>query len=49
LRTKKQFYAGRKVGKVHQNILVFYKGAPKKIKETFKDVVISGFSEENLA
>ena len=26
----------RKIGKQHQNILVFYKGNPKKIKEHFK-------------
>lgn len=35
LRTGKQFFAGRKLGKTHQNILIFYKGDPGKIKETF--------------
>lgn len=37
-RTTKQFNAGRKLGKSHQNILVFYKGDPKEIKETFGEV-----------
>lgn len=31
------FSASRKVAKVHQNVLVFYKGDMKKIKETFKN------------
>lgn len=35
VRIKKQFNSGRKLGKTHQNILVFYKGDPKKIKEEF--------------
>lgn len=34
-RITKQFNSGRKLGKTHQNILVFYKGDPKKIKENF--------------
>ena len=35
------FQSGRKVGKVHQNILVFYKGNPKKIREIFKEINIA--------
>jgi len=35
VRVGRQFAAGRKLGKTHQNILVFYKGDPKQIKETF--------------
>lgn len=31
------FTSGRKVVKVHQNVLVFYKGNPKNIKGTFKN------------
>lgn len=31
------FTSGRKVVKVHQNVLVFCKGSPKNIKETFKN------------
>lgn len=30
----------RKITKVHQNILVFYKGNPKKIKENYKEIII---------
>jgi hypothetical protein len=30
--------SSRKIGKQHQNILVFYKGNPKKIKEHFKSL-----------
>lgn len=32
MRASKTFNGGRKVVKVHQNVLVFYKGNPKKIK-----------------
>ncbi len=39
IRVTKQFQAGRKIGKTHQNILVFYKGDPKRIKEEFGPVV----------
>ena len=35
IRVTKQFQAGRKLGKTHQNILIFYKGDPKKIKSEF--------------
>ena len=35
LRVGKQFSGGRKVGKMHQNVLVFYKGDPKNIKGKF--------------
>lgn len=35
LRVPKQFNAGRKLGKQHQNVLVFYKGDPKRIKDKF--------------
>ena len=30
IRIKKQFKAGRKLGKTHQNILIFVKGDPKR-------------------
>lgn len=33
VRAPKQFNAGRKVGKQHQNVLVFFKGDPDKIKD----------------
>lgn len=35
LRSAKTFNAGRKVGKTHQNVLVFYKGDTKNIKKDF--------------
>ena len=35
IRVGRQFAAGRKIGKTHQNVLVFYKGDPKAIKENF--------------
>lgn len=40
IRINKQFNSGRKIGKRHQNVLVFYKGDPKNIKEKFGDVVM---------
>jgi hypothetical protein len=38
IRVKRQFNGGRKVGKMHQNVLVFYKGDPMKIKENFPEL-----------
>ncbi len=35
IRAARAFNAGRKVGKTHQNVLVFYKGNPKSIKQDF--------------
>ena len=31
--------SGRKIGRRHQNVLVFYKGNPKKIKENFNELI----------
>lgn len=39
IRTPKQFNSGRKFGKNHQNILVFFKGDMKTIKDRYGDVV----------
>lgn len=39
LRTGKMMNSGRKVGRRHQNVLVFYKGNPKKIKENFSELI----------
>jgi DNA modification methylase len=33
-----RYMESRKVAKMHQNILVFYKGNPKEIKQTFKKI-----------
>lgn len=38
LRAGRQFSNGRKIGRTHQNILVFYKGDMKKIKEIYKEI-----------
>ncbi len=40
IRLDKQFRFNRKLGKTHQNVLIFYKGDPKKIKEIFGDVTV---------
>lgn len=39
LRAEGQFTASRKVVKVHQNVLVFYKGDQKQIKKYFKEIL----------
>lgn len=39
LRAEGQFTASRKVVKVHQNVLVFYKGNQKEIKNYFKEIM----------
>ena len=38
LRAGKQFQAGRKLGKTHQNVLIFFKGDPRKIRDIYGDV-----------
>ena len=38
MRARRPFSTNRKVAKVHQNILVFYKGDPKQATESFKDL-----------
>lgn len=40
IRVSRQFNAGRKVGRTHQNVLVFYKGNPKEIKNNFNEINI---------
>lgn len=40
IRIGRQFGKYRKVGKMHQNVLVFYKGDPKRIKEEFPEIQI---------
>ena len=39
MRTGRHMNSGRKVGRRHQNVLVFYKGNPKKIKENFSELI----------
>lgn len=38
VRLRKQFNSGRKCGKIHQNVLIFYKGDTSKIKENFSEL-----------
>lgn len=38
VRAAKQFNAGRKLGKMQQNVLVFYKGSPKNIRQNFPKI-----------
>ena len=40
IRAGKQFESGRKLGKTHQNVYVFYKGNPKLIRDQLGDVRI---------
>jgi len=42
IRVGKQFTSGRKLGKCHQNVLVFYKGDPKEIKSNYLEIEVSG-------
>lgn len=44
VRVKKQFQSGRKFGKAHQNVLVFYKGDPKAIKDEFGNIEVGDIS-----
>jgi hypothetical protein len=37
----RQFEAGRKLGKTHQNVLIFYKGNPNRIRERLGEVDVS--------
>jgi hypothetical protein len=41
IRIGKQFGSYRKLGKTHQNVLVFYKGDPKAIKSDFGEIEIT--------
>ena len=40
IRTSKQFQSSRKIGKTHQNVLVFWKGDPREIKTYFSKIRI---------
>ncbi|HXR84316.1 MAG TPA: hypothetical protein VN722_08410 [Hanamia sp.] len=46
IRVGRQFENSRKVGKMHQNVLVFYKGDPKKIKEEFPEIKVEKYLQE---
>lgn len=42
------FNASRKISKVHQNVLVFYKGNPKNIKANYPELDLSYMDEETV-
>lgn len=46
IRVGQQFKSGRKVGKMHQNVLVFFKGDPKKIKAEFPEIKVGEYLDE---
>ena len=46
MQTSRNFPIGRKVGKSNQNVLVFYKGNPKKIKSNYPELDLSYMQEE---
>ena len=41
IRVGRQFEAGRKLGKTHQNVLIFYKGDPGRIRDRLGEVDVS--------
>lgn len=45
IRAGRQFNGGRKVGKMHQNVLVFYKGDPKQISKNYPEIDLSELTE----
>lgn len=53
LRANNTFSGGRKVVKLHQHVLVFYKGNPKNIKNNYTNIkiddILEEYSEEALA
>jgi hypothetical protein len=47
IRAGRQFNGGRKVGKMHQNVLVFYKGDPKQIGANYPELDLSEIIEND--
>lgn len=48
MRVGKYMKGGRKVGKMHQNVLVFYKGNPKNIKANYPELDLSYMNEDDI-
>lgn len=48
MRVGRQFSIGRKIGKQHQNVLVFYKGDPNKIKSNYPELDLSYIEDESV-
>jgi hypothetical protein len=49
MRAARAFNASRKIGKGHQNVLVFYKGNPQNIKLKFHELDFSSLKDESAA
>ena len=47
IRVGKQFSSGRKLGKTHQNVLVFVKGDPRKATTACGPVEVADLEEYN--
>ncbi len=48
MRAGKSMNSGRKVGRRHQNVLIFYKGKPKEIKNHFDEIIPKNTYYEGL-
>lgn len=48
VRVGRQFQGYRKVGRMHQEVLIFYKGDPKNIKEKYPEIQVKEMSAEVL-
>jgi hypothetical protein len=48
IRVSGQFEGARKVGKMHQNVLVFFKGDNQKIKEEFPLIKVQQIVDQYL-
>ncbi len=46
MRAGRYMKSGRKVGKMHQNVLVFYKGDPKNIKQNYPELDLSYIEDQ---
>ena len=47
MRAGRYFNSSRKIGKMHQNVLVFYKGNPKNIKANYPELDLSYMENED--
>lgn len=45
MKVSKQFNSSRKIGKTHQNVLVFYKGDIKNINKNYHELDFSGLDD----
>lgn len=48
IRLRKQFNVGRKCGKIHQNVLIFYKGNPLEIRKKFNEIKFDEYLESKF-